>query len=176
MKKLVLSTLLAGCLISCQTPAEKGSDHAHGPTVIGYEISETGEKQNLIAGDIAVIETYMEFIKAHNDRDIDKIMGMVQDSILIKTQDARELKGKVMHRQALEKWFPESNPKWVVRWMAANTVEVKDGENRHWLTTGIEITETLNGKERKREQILDVNFVGKLIKEASIFERSKPIE
>ena len=67
MKKLVLSTLLAGCLISCQTPAEKGSDHAHGPTVIGYEISETGEKQNLIAGDIAVIETYMEFIKAHND-------------------------------------------------------------------------------------------------------------
>ena len=81
-----------------------------------------------------------------------------------------------MHRQALEKWFPESNPKWVVRWMAANTVEVKDGENRHWLTTGIEITETLNGKERKREQILDVNFVGKLIKEASIFERSKPIE
>lgn len=176
MKKLVLSTLLAVCLISCQAPVEKVSDHAHGPTVIGYEFSDTGEKQNLIAGDVSIIETYMEFIKAHNDRDINKIMDMVQDSILIKTQDARELKGKAMHRKALEEWFPESNPKWVVRWMAANTVEVKDGKNRHWLTTGIEITETHNGKERKREQILDVNFVGKMIKEASIYERSKPIE
>ena len=45
MKKLVLSTLLAGCLISCQTPAENGSDHVHGPTVIGYEISETGKNK-----------------------------------------------------------------------------------------------------------------------------------
>ena len=40
----------------------------------------------------------MEFIQAHNDRDIDKIMEMIQDSILIKTQDARELKGKSTHR------------------------------------------------------------------------------
>ena len=118
----------------------------------------------------------MEFIKAHNERDIDKIMGIVQDSILIKTKDARELKGKAMHRQALEEWFPESNPKWAVKWLAANTAEVKGGEHRYWLTTGIEITETLNCKERKREQILDVNFVGKLIKEASIYEWSKPLK
>jgi hypothetical protein len=103
-------------------------------------------------------------------------MDMVQDSILIKTQDAQELKGKLIHRQVLEEWFSESNPIWTVRWMATNTVEVKDGENRHWLTTGIEIIETLDEKERKREQILDVNFVGKMIKEVSIYERSKPLE
>ena len=101
---------------------------------------------------------------------------MVQDSILIKTQDAQELKGKSTHRQALEDWFPESNPVWTVRWMATNTVDVEDGENRHWLTTGIEITETVDDKEIKREQILDVNFVGKMIKEVSIYERSKPTE
>ena len=176
MKKLILCIVLTGSLISCQAPAEKGSDHSHGPTVIGYEFSDAGEKQNLIAGDIAIIDTYMEFIQAHNDRDIDKIMDMVQDSILIKTQDAQELKGKLIHRQVLEEWFPESNPIWTVRWMATNTVEVKDGENRHWLTTGIEIIETLDEKERKREQILDVNFVGKMIKEVSIYERSKPLE
>ena len=176
MKKLLLCMVLAASLISCQAPAEKGSDHSHESTIIGYEFSDAGEKQNLIAGDISIIDTYMEFIQAHNDRDIDKIIDMVQDSILIKTQDARELKGKSTHRQALEKWFPESNPMWTVRWMATNTVEVKDGENRHWLTTGIEITETLDNKEIKREQILDVNFVGKMIKEVSIYERSKPIE
>ena len=176
MKKLILSIALIGSLVSCQAPAEKESEHSHEPTVIGYEFSDEGEKQNLIVGDVSIIDTYMEFIQAHNDRDIDKIMDMVQDSILIKTQDAQELKGKLIHRQVLEEWFPESNPIWTVRWMATNTVEVKDGENRHWLTTGIEIIETLDEKERKREQILDVNFVGKMIKEVSIYERSKPLE
>ena len=176
MKKLILSIALIGSLVSCQAPAEKESEHSHESTVIGYEFSDEGEKQNLIAGDVSIIDTYMEFIQAHNDRDIDKIMDMVQDSILIKTQDAQELKGKLIHRQVLEEWFPESNPIWTVRWMATNTVEVKDGENRHWLTTGIEIIETLDEKERKREQILDVNFVGKTIKEVSIYERSKPLE
>ena len=176
MKKLLLFTVLLGSLISCQGPAEKGSEHLLESTVIGYEFNDEGEKQNLIAGDVSITETYMEFIKAHNDRDIDKIMSMVQDSILIKTQDARLLKGKATHRQALEEWFPESNPIWTINWMVTNTVEVKDGENRHWLTTGIEITETLDNKEIKREQILDVNFVGKMIKEVSIYERSKPIE
>ena len=88
MKKLLLCTVLAASLISCQAPAEKGSDHSHESTIIGYEFSDAGEKQNLIAGDISIIDTYMEFIQAHNDRDIDKIMDMVQDSILIKTQDA----------------------------------------------------------------------------------------
>jgi|TARA_B110000879_G_scaffold99691_1_gene135377 hypothetical protein len=176
MKKLLLFTVFVGSLISCQGPAEKGSEHSHESTVIGYEFNDKGEKQNLIAGDVSITETYMEFIKAHNDRDIDKIMNMVQDSILIKTQDARLLKGKATHRQVLEEWFPESNPMWTVNWMVTNTVEVKDGENRNWLTTGIEIVETIDDKEITREQILDVNFVGKMIKEVSIYERSKPIE
>ena len=126
MKKLILCVVLAGSLVSCQAPAEKESEHSHESTVIGYEFSDEGEKQNLIAGDVSIIDTYMEFIQAHNDRDIDKIMDMVQDSILIKTQDAQELKGKSIHREVLEKWFPESNPMWTVRWMATNTVEVKD--------------------------------------------------
>jgi len=176
MNKLLLYTVILGSLISCQAPAESGSDKSNEPTVIGYEFNDEGEKQNLIAGDVSIIDTYMEFIQAHNDRNIDKIMNMVQDSILIKTQDARELKGKDKHRQALEEWFPESNPMWTIKWMATNTVEVKDGENRHSLTTGIEIKETINNKERMREQILDVNFVGKMIKELSIYERSEPIE
>ena len=173
MKKILLITLLTFILESCQAPAEKPLNET---TVIGYEFSDDGEKQNLIAGDVSIIDTYMEFIQAHNDRDIDKIMNMVQDSILIKTQDARELKGRDAHRQVLEEWFPESNPMWTVKWMATNTVEVKDGENRHWLTTGIEIKEKIDDEERMREQILDVNFVGKMIKEVSIYERSKPIE
>ena len=176
MKKILLFTLLVGSLFSCQGPAEKGSEHSHESTVTGYQFNDEGEKQNLIAGDVSITETYMEFINAHNDRDIDKIMSMVQDSILIRTHDARLLNGKATHRQALEEWFPRSNPMWTVKWMVTNTVEVKDGENSDWLTTGIEIVETLDDKERTREQILDVNFVGKMIKEVSIYERSKPIE
>ena len=77
----------------------------------------------------------MEFIQAHNDLDIDKIMDMVQDSILIKTQDTQELKGKSTHRQVLEECFTETNPKWTVKWMVTSTFEVKDGENKHWLRT-----------------------------------------
>ena len=76
----------------------------------------------------------------------------------------------------MEDWFPESNPVWTVWWMAVNTVDVEDGENRHRLTTDIEITEIVDDKEIKREQILDVNFVGKMFKEVSIYERSKPTE
>ena len=62
MKKLLLCTVLAGSLISCQAQAEKGSDHSNESTVIGYEFSDEGEKQKLIAGDIYIIDRYMEFI------------------------------------------------------------------------------------------------------------------
>jgi len=39
-----------------------------------------------------------------------------------------------------------------------------------------EIVETTDDKKITREQIIDINFVGKMFKEVNIYERSKPIK
>ena len=54
--------------MSCQSPNEKDFKHPKQPTVIGYEYNEEGEKLNIIAGNVAITDLYLEYIQAHNDK------------------------------------------------------------------------------------------------------------
>ena len=70
MKKYILIILVTFVLGSCQAPTEKPSNEA---TVIGYEFNDEGVKQNIVAGDVAITDVYMDYIQAHNDKNLDKI-------------------------------------------------------------------------------------------------------
>ena len=57
--------------------------------------------------------------------------------------------------------------------MITNTVDVKDGENRNWLTTGNDLTDIVDGVETTIHSILDANIVDGKIKRLNIYDRAK---
>ena len=115
----------------------------------------------------------MEYIQAHNDKDVDKIASMDAEDVIIYTSDGNVIKGSEAHKLALSTWFDTSNPSWKVNWMISNTVDVKDGENRNWLTTGNDVTDVVDGVETTIHSILDANIVDGKIKRLNIYDRAK---
>ena len=67
-------------------------------------------------------------------------------------------------------------PMWKVNWMVTNTVEQKDGENKNWLTTGNDVTDSLDGVETIIHSILDVNIIDGKIKQLYVYDRAKDKE
>jgi|TARA_B110000908_G_scaffold79961_1_gene95787 ketosteroid isomerase-like protein len=59
----------------------------------------SGEKY-VVATD-AVTDVWMNYINAHNERDLDALMKMESDSISIDAQDGSVIQGKEIHRSAL---------------------------------------------------------------------------
>ncbi|MDA9361184.1 hypothetical protein N9R08_01650 [Flavobacteriaceae bacterium] len=173
MKIFLLLTLLSTALMSCQPAAEKATTATKEVAVIGYEFNDKGEKLNLIAGDLSVTEIWMEYIQAHNDKDVDKIAAMDAEDVTIYTSAGNVIKGSEAHKLALSAWFDTSNPSWKVNWMVSNTVDVKDGENRNWLTTGNDVTDVVDGVETTIHSILDANIVDGKIKRLNIYDRAK---
>ena len=165
MKKSLAFTICFLVLVSCQNNAIKSS------TVIGYEFNEEGEKLNVIAGDVSITDIYLEFIKAHNDRNLDKIFQMDMDEVVIKAANGSVFKGREAHREALEGWFNASSPTWKVNWMIANTVQDGDGKNQSWLTTGVDVVETVDGNRITTHTVVDVNFIDGKVNELNAYDR-----
>ena len=169
MKKILCITLLTMMLTSCQLPKEK-------ETVIGYEFSEKGEKLNLIAGDVAITKIWLDYVQAHNDRDLERISELDANDIIVYRANGTIGKGSDTHKQFLGDWFKSSTPNWKTKWMVTNTVAQSDGKLDHWLTTGNEFTDTIDGKETMMHSIADVNIVDGKIKKIHIYSRAKEQE
>ena len=172
MKKLLLITLISSVLMSCQSPNEIDFKHPKQPTVIGYEYNEEGEKLNIIAGNVAITDLYLEYIQAHNDKNLDKIFEIDMDEIIIKAANGSVYKGRDSHKEELDNWFASSNPVWKVKLMVANTAQGKDGKNQNWLTTGVDLVQTTDGNSVISHHIVDVNFVDGKIKELNAYDRA----
>jgi len=171
MKKLLLITVISMVLTSCQNTTDKVAN-----TITGYEFNEAGEKLNLLAGDVGLTKLWMDYTQAHNDRNLDKIAELDAEDIEIYRSNGTIGKGRDTHKQFLGDWFKSSNPNWKVKWMVTNTVAQKDGKNEHWLTTGNEFTDTIDGEEIMMYSIADVNFVDGKIKRINIYIRAKEQE
>ena len=171
MKKLLFS-VIAVSLISCQAPKEKQSEQSSEPTVIGYEFNDEGEKLKIIAGNSAMTDIYLEYIQAHNDRDLSKISEIDMDSIVVRAANGALINGSDSHTEQLDIWFNANNPSWKVNFMVANTVQANDGKNQTWLTTGVDVVQSIDGNSVTSHHIVDVNFVDGKVKELIVYDRS----
>ncbi len=172
MKKLLFS-LIAVSLISCQAPKEKESEQSSEPTVIGYEFNDEGEKLNVIAGDAAMTDVYLEYIQAHNDRDLSKISEIDMDNIVVRAANGASINGSDSHTEQLDIWFNANNPSWKVNFMVANTLsKVMMGQNQAWLTTGVDVVQSIDGNNVTSHHIVDVNFVDGKVKELIVYDRA----
>jgi hypothetical protein len=162
MKKLLFS-IIAVSLISCQAPKEKQSEQSSEPTVIGYEFNDEGEKLKIIAGNSAMTDIYLEYIQ-----DMDNIVVRAANGALINGSDS--------HKEQLDIWFNANNPSWKVNFMVANTVQANDGKNQTWLTTGVDVVQSIDGNSVTSHHIVDVNFVDGKVKELIVYDRSSEQE
>mgnify|MGYP001161248545 FL=1 len=155
---------------------EKGE--AKAMTIVGSYITEGGKTNPLYAGDITKQRIWLDYIDAHNDRDLEKISGTNADDWEGYVDDGAVIKGNEAHMTFLDEWFKSSaNPNWTVRWMIANGGENDDGVGEDWLTTGNDITFLDDdGNEVKQHHVHDVQFAGNKIKRINVYSRSAPAE
>ena len=69
----IFSILIALSCAQFSFAGHHESAHMKKVAAIGYEISDDGEKTDLIAGDMSHIKIWVDYVEAHNQRDLDAI-------------------------------------------------------------------------------------------------------
>ena len=166
MKKLLLLTILSAFILSCEN---KTAD-----LVIGSTLWKDGESSEIVVGDTSNQQVWIDYIDAHNERDLDKIAEINADDWVGYPPNGNVIRGNEAHIEFLDEWFSSSaNPKWTIKWMIANKGEDVEGVMQEFLTTGNDITfSDEEGNEVVENHIHDIMFEEGKIK--TIFVYSKP--
>ena len=174
--------LLAVCaLVMSAAGVQAGHHEGEGEkqgVVIGTVFSDEGSPYPLVAGDTGLQQIWVDYIKAHNDRDLEKIAEINADDWTGYPPDGTAIKGNAAHIEWLDAWCKTSDePNWKVKWMIANTGPNEQGEMETWLTTGNDITfNDTEGNSVTEHHVHDVQFAGKQIKLINVYSRLTPAE
>ena len=126
-------------------------------TIIGYEILD-GERLDIVAGKTSAIDIWVEYVEAHNKRDLETIDSMNADDFEGRAANGIIVKGPEAHAAFLKEWFATSNPSWKFNYAIANDVLLTDGTHQHWVTAAYTMTDTINGEEIVTEEVFDVEI------------------
>ncbi len=147
-------------------------------SIIGSAIMDgTNSMTPLMIGETENQKIWLEYIKAHNDKDLDKIAEINAEDWEGYTADGSVVKGSKAHIEILDNWFKTANPKWEVKWMIANAANNEEGILTQWLTTGNDYSDVdENGNEIFEHNVHDIQFKDGKIKEIRVYKRAKPEE
>ena len=172
MKNIFYLSILSLILISCSSSNQNQSSNE--TEIIGSATLENGKKVQIVVGDTNNEQVWIDYIKAHNDRDLDKIAEINADDWEGYTADGSVVKGNEAHIEILDNWFKTASPKWEIKWMIANAAENEEGVIVQWLTTGNDYTDVdENGNEIFEHNVHDVQFVDGKIKRINVYSRAK---
>ena len=156
MKKSIFILLVMA--FACE-PAKKVETEIV-PNEIGYQISEDGTKIALYSDSKSTIQVWENYIKAHNEKDTAAIRNLNSEENFKAYAPTGELiDGADAHIAFLSKWFVENNPKWTTKYMIANEYTNKEGKSYQWITSGHDLTLTVDGTEIKLNQVHDALIV-----------------
>ena len=164
MKKNLIIIFLALFIFSCENT----------PVVIGTTLGAEGTSSDIIAGNTDHVQIWVDYIDAHNERNLDKIAEINSADWVGYAPDGNVIKGNEAHIEFLDEWFKSSaNPQWTVKWMIANKGEDDEGVMQEFLTTGNDITFIdEEGNEVVENHVHDIMFENGKIR--TIFVYSKP--
>lgn len=166
---------IIGCtmlIFSCTNP--ETAEESITPTVIGSSIGEDGQSTDLVAGDTALEQIWIDYIQAHNDRDLEKIAAINAEGWEGYPPNGNVIKGTEDHIEILDNWFKTGNPNWTVKWMITNSGLNEEGVMTHWLTTGNDLTDVdEEGNEILEHHVHDIEFAGDKIKKINVYARMK---
>jgi len=170
MKKLLLLTILSCFIISCEN---NNTD-----LVIGSSIGIDGESSEIIVGDISNQQVWIDYMDAHNERDLDKIAEINGDNWVGYPPNGDVIRGNEAHIEFLDEWFKSpANPRWRVKWMIANKGIDNQGEMVEFLTTGNDITFVdEDGNEVTENHVHDITFDNGKIINISVYSKPIPTE
>tara|TARA_Y100000766_G_scaffold49807_1_gene40078 strand:+ start:342 stop:875 length:534 start_codon:yes stop_codon:yes gene_type:complete len=168
MKKLLILTILSAFFISC---VDNKSD-----LVIGSTLGNDGESSEIVVGDTDNQQVWIDYIDAHNNRELDKIAEINTDDWVGYAPNGNVIKGNEAHMEFLDEWFKSTaNPKWTVKWMIANKGENVEGNMQEFLTTGNDMTFTdEEGNESVENLVHDIMFEDGKIKTIFVYSRTAP--
>jgi hypothetical protein len=149
---------------------EAGENHEK--TIIGYEHSSTGAKLKIYAGDLATVDIWGAYVKAHNDRDLDAIHKANAGDFKGWAPNGVIVDGPAAHAAFLKDWFAASSPKWEMKYAIANEVLGEDGVVQQWVTSGATVTSAIDGKEVTSEEIYDVRIENGKVKNMFVAVRA----
>ncbi len=168
-----LTTFLILILFSCTNPSQESGE----PIVIGSVKNDDGKIKPLMVGNVSNEEIWLDYIKAHNERDLEKIAEINADNWEGYTADGSVVKGSDNHIEILDNWFKNANPMFEVKWMIANAGENENGEVEQWLTTGNDYTDIdAEGNPIFEYNVHDVQFKDGKIVRVNVYSRSKEVE
>ena len=157
MKKTFITLLVTAVLISCNTSVK--TEIKTSKDSIGYEIQDDGTKVPLYGGDMSNLAVLESYIKAHNDRDLETIKSLNGDKdFLLYGPDGQVIEGSKAHLEFLANWFKEASPKWKTNYLIENELTNSKGELRQWVTSGHEVTLTVDGEDVKFGQVIDARI------------------
>jgi hypothetical protein len=139
--------------------------------VIGYEISDEGEKLDIVAGDPSLVKIWVDYVEAHNQRDLEAIGKTNADDLVGKAPNGVIVNSSAEHIAFLKNWFETSSPSWEFVYAMANDVPQADGSIHHWVTSSYKVTDTIDGKEVVARESFDVRFENSKIKEIIVASR-----
>ena len=132
-------------------------------TIIGYEILD-GERLEIVAGDASIIDIWVEYVEAHNTRDLETINSLNAADFEGRAANGLIVKGPEAHAEFLKEWFATSSPSWEYNYAMANDVLLSNGNIQHWVTAVYTMTDTINGEEVVTEEVFDVEIENGKIK------------
>ncbi|MGB2128391.1 MAG: hypothetical protein ACPHXR_02830 [Flavicella sp.] len=162
MKKILLLVFLVLC--ACSPAPEKENETVQKGA--GFFLPIEGE--TFVVATDSITNIWKDYIKAHNERDLEAIMAMNSDSIKIEGPDGRVIKGKEMHKAALSAWFAAEDPKWTIYW-AMPYKAVNGGEE--WIIAGHEVKMMVDGKEMTKLQMIDGEIVNGKVKRFYVYSK-----
>ena len=147
------------------------SGHMKNDTVIGYEILD-GEKLDIVAGDPSHIKIWVDYVEAHNQRDLEAIDKTNASNFEGKAANGVIINGAEAHAAFLKEWFMTSNPTWKYNYAMANDVPQADGSIHHWVTSSYTVTDIIDGKEVVSDDLFDVRIENKKILKINVASRA----
>ena len=147
------------------------SDHIKKGAFIGYEFSDDVTKLDIVAWDPSLVKIWVDYVEAHNQRDLEAIDKTNADDLVGKAPNGVIVNGSAEHAAFLKNWFETSNPIWEFVYAMANDVPQADGSIHHWVTSSYKVTDTINGKEVVARESFDVRIENSKIKEIIVASR-----
>lgn len=175
MKNLFNLILIPIILFSCENSPQNLK--LNDPIIIGSVKNDDGNIKSLIRGEVSNQQIWLDYIKAHNEKDLNKIAEINADNWEGYTADGSVVKGSDAHIEILDNWFKNSSPRWKVRWMIANAGENENGEVEQWLTTGNDYYDVdAEGNDIFEYNIHDVQFKNGKIVKINVYSRAKEVD
>mgnify|MGYP001173280600 FL=1 len=172
MKKYLILSVFSLLVASCNKVVEKEIEVSINPTVIGSWNLDNNQTTDIIVGDNKNQQIWLEYIKAHNAKDLDKIASMNHEDWEGYLFDGSVVKGNKNHINFLKSWFEASSPKWKTKWMIANAGEDETGEMTQWLASGDDMKQIdTEGNESLLHLFHDIQFVDGKIKKIYVYSR-----